>query len=137
MSFWFHRFDQNSNENIVRISALKFCVASWGLPGSFFGLPGDLVSNIIKKEAYRKPQKLLGSPQEATKNFRAEIQKFFRWYFGWNDYFINTFWLCLTFIYRISMNCFYNFTKIPWNSYNLYHVFLARDFSKVLYYSSL
>ena len=47
---------QNSNENIVRISALKFFVASWGLPGSFCGLPGDLVSNIINKEAYRKPQ---------------------------------------------------------------------------------
>ena len=49
MSFWCHRFDQNSNENIVRISALKFFVASWGLPG-------DLVSNLINKEAYRKPQ---------------------------------------------------------------------------------
>ena len=70
---------QNSNENIVRISALKFFVASWGLPG-------NLVSNIINKEAYRKPQKasrkptgspkkLPGSPKEATKNFRAEIQK--------------------------------------------------------------
>jgi hypothetical protein len=38
---------QNSNENIVRISALKVFVASWGLPG-------DLVSNIINKEASRK-----------------------------------------------------------------------------------
>ena len=35
MSFWCHRLDQNSNENIVRISALKFFVASWGLPGGF------------------------------------------------------------------------------------------------------
>ena len=47
---------RNSNENIVRISALKLFVASWGLPGSFWGLPGDLVSNIINKEAYSKPQ---------------------------------------------------------------------------------
>jgi hypothetical protein len=31
--------------------------------------------NIINKEAYRKPKKLPGSPKEATKNFRAEIQK--------------------------------------------------------------
>jgi hypothetical protein len=52
-----HRFDQNSNENIVRISALKFFVASWGLPGSFLGLSGDLVNSIVNKEAYRKPQK--------------------------------------------------------------------------------
>ena len=55
MSFWCHRFDQISNENIVRISALIFFVASWGLPGSFLGLPGDLVNNMINKEAYRKP----------------------------------------------------------------------------------
>jgi hypothetical protein len=43
-------FDPNSNENIVRISALKFFVASWGLPGSFLGLSGNLVSNIINKD---------------------------------------------------------------------------------------
>ena len=41
----------------------SFLGASWKL----FGLPGDLVSNNINKEAYRKPKKLLGSPQEATK----------------------------------------------------------------------
>ena len=46
---------QNSNENIVRISALNFFVASWRLPESFLGLSGDLVSNIINKEACRKP----------------------------------------------------------------------------------
>ena len=50
----------NSNKNSVRISALKFFVASWGLLGNFFGLSGcflglagDLVSHIINKEAYR------------------------------------------------------------------------------------
>ena len=63
--FCCHRFDQNSNENIVSISALKFFVASWGLPG-------DLVFNIIKKGS---PKKLPGSPQEGSKNFWAEIQK--------------------------------------------------------------
>ena len=56
MSFLCHCFDQNSKENIVR---MKFFVASWGLPGSFLGLPGDLVSIVINKEAYRKPQKKL------------------------------------------------------------------------------
>ena len=55
---------QNSNENIVRISALKFFVASWGLPG-------DLVSNIINKEAYRKPQKASRKPQGSYKNFQG------------------------------------------------------------------
>ena len=60
--FWC--FDQNSNQNIVRISALIFFVVSWGLSGSFWGLPGDLVSNIINKEAYRKPQ-------ESYKNFQG------------------------------------------------------------------
>ena len=53
----------------------SFLGASWKL----FGLPGDLVCNIINKEACRKPagspKKLQGSPQEGTKSFRAEIQK--------------------------------------------------------------
>ena len=71
MSFWCHRFNQNSNENIVRISALKFFVASWGLPGSFLGLPGDLVSNIINKEAYRKPKKASRKPQGSFKKFQG------------------------------------------------------------------
>jgi hypothetical protein len=66
--------DQNSKENIVRISALKFFVASWGLPGSFLGLSGDLVSNIINKEACRKPKKNI---QEAIETFRAEILTIF------------------------------------------------------------
>ena len=43
--------------------ALKFFVASWEL----FGLPGDLVSNILNKEGYWKSKKLPGSPQKATK----------------------------------------------------------------------
>jgi hypothetical protein len=63
MSFWSHHFEQNSNENIVRISSLKIFVPSWGLPGRFFGLPRDLVSNIMNKEAYRKPQKSSRKPQ--------------------------------------------------------------------------
>ena len=55
---------QNSNENIVGISALQFFEASWGLLGRFLGLPGDLVSNMINKEAYRKPQ-------ESNNNFQG------------------------------------------------------------------
>ena len=62
---------QNSNKNIVWISALKFFVASWGLPGSFLGLPGDLVSNIINKEAYRKPQKASRKPPGRYKKFQG------------------------------------------------------------------
>jgi hypothetical protein len=59
-------------------SALKFFVASWGFLEAFW----DLVSNIINKEGYWMPKKLPGSPQKATKKFRVEIQKYFRWYFG-------------------------------------------------------
>ena len=62
---------QNSNKNIVRISALKFFVASWGLPGSFLGLSGNLVNNIINKEAYWKPQKDSRKPQGSYKNFQG------------------------------------------------------------------
>ena len=56
MSFWCHHLDQNSNENILRISDPKFFVASWELPGSHLGLLEGLVSIIINEEAYRKPQ---------------------------------------------------------------------------------
>ena len=71
MSFWCHRFDQKTNKNIVRISALKILKPSLGFPGSFLGLPGDLVSNIINKEAYRKPQKASRKLQGCFKNFQG------------------------------------------------------------------
>ena len=71
MSFWCHHLDPNSNENIVRNSALKFEIASWGFPGSFLRLPGDLGSNINNKEAYRKPQKASRKPQGSYKYFQV------------------------------------------------------------------
>ena len=60
-------FFQNTNEIISRISALKFFVASWKL----FGLPGDLVCNIITKEACRKPQKPSRRPPGRYKKFQG------------------------------------------------------------------
>ena len=55
MSFWCYRYDQNSNENIVRISALK---ASFFLMILFTKFPGST-------------KKLPGSPQEATKKLQG------------------------------------------------------------------
>jgi hypothetical protein len=49
----------------------KFFVASWVLPGSFLGHPGELVSNIINKEDYRKPQKASRKPQGSYKKFQG------------------------------------------------------------------
>ena len=72
MSFWCHCFDQKTNKNIVSISALKVFIASLELPGSFFELPVALLINDITNSP-GSPQKLPESPQEATKNFRAEI----------------------------------------------------------------
>ena len=57
------------------ISALKFYVPSWGLPGSFLRLPVGFLIHDITYQVPRKLKKLPGSPQEGTKNFRAEIQK--------------------------------------------------------------
>ena len=57
---------------IARISALKFFVASWGLPGIFLWLHRDLVSKLINKEVYRKPT---GSLQEAPKSFQEAPRK--------------------------------------------------------------
>ena len=86
---------KNSNKNIVRISALKYFVASWGLPGRLLGVSGDLVCNIINKEANRKPtrspKKLPESSQEATKNFRADILTIFLLLIWKIDVFINLF----------------------------------------------
>ena len=45
----------------------RFLGASWKL----FGLSGDIVSNIIHKEAYRKPPKAFRRPKEATKKFEG------------------------------------------------------------------
>ena len=36
-----------------------------------FGLPGDLVFNIINKEAYMKPQNASRKPQGSFKNFQG------------------------------------------------------------------
>jgi hypothetical protein len=57
--------DQNSNENIFRIFALKnyfllpggFLEAFWA-SWKLFGLPGDLISNIINYliNSYRNPK---------------------------------------------------------------------------------
>ena len=45
----------------------SFLGASWKL----FGLPGDLVCNIINKEAYRKPQKASMKPPGSYKKFQG------------------------------------------------------------------
>ena len=55
---------QNSNKNIVRISALKLFLFSWRFPDfpggfleAFWGFLGTKqVHNIMNKETYRKPQ---------------------------------------------------------------------------------
>ena len=60
-------------------------VASWGLPGRFLGLSGDLVNKI------RKPKKLAGSPKEALKTFRQKSLQYFYWSFGRNVDAIKTF----------------------------------------------
>ena len=66
---------QNSNKNIVRISALNFFCsfmgASWGASWRLFGLPEDLVSNIINKEANKKPKKASMKPQGNYKNLQG------------------------------------------------------------------
>jgi hypothetical protein len=48
---------QNGNEIISEIFC-SFLEACWKL----FGLPWDLISNIINKEAYRKPKKASRKP---------------------------------------------------------------------------
>ena len=76
-----NQFHPKYQKKYFWISALKLFVASWRLPGSFLGIPGDLVSNIIDKEAYRKPRKAFKNPREALKTFNGEILKIFQMVF--------------------------------------------------------
>ena len=48
----------------------SFLGDSWKL----FELPGDLVSNILNKEAYRNPQKASRKPAGRYKKFQGRIQ---------------------------------------------------------------
>ena len=49
----------------------EFCYTFLGASWKLFELPGDLVSNIINKEAYRKPQKASRKPPGRYKKFQG------------------------------------------------------------------
>ena len=61
--------------NYFWISAMKFFVASCGLPGSFLGL----IINIINKEAYRNLSKASRKKLPATKGRNPEIISLVFW----------------------------------------------------------
>ena len=131
-------YEKSVSSKIPTKIFLKFCPeifcsflrASWKL----FGLPGDLVSNIINEEGKWKPKKLPGSPQKATKKFRAEIQKYFRYYFGWNWFFIRTFWNQLTFN-PLSTLPFATTTQV--SSYNFRGKYSRRFWRRKLFNSEI
>jgi hypothetical protein len=54
-----------NQQNYFWISALIFFAASWLLPG-------NLVSNIINKEAYRKPQKASRKPPRKVQKISGQ-----------------------------------------------------------------
>ena len=61
-------------QNYCWISALKFFEPFCGLPGSFLGsCPGDLIFNIINKEAPRKVQKISG--QKSRNHFVGILEE--------------------------------------------------------------
>ena len=80
MDLWRHQFSKIQTEKLKDFP-LKVFIASLGLLGRFFGPLGDLVSNIIKKGAYRKPKKASRKPQRSYKNW-AKSFKFFGSHFG-------------------------------------------------------
>ena len=86
---------QNSNKKIVKISCLKVFIASLGL-----SVP-------------KSPKKLLGSPLEAKKYFRAEILTMVLLLFWKIVVFINSFWVQLT----ISVSTIFdNFLRLSWKN---------------------
>jgi hypothetical protein len=64
-------FGQKYQRNYFWISALSFFFSFLGASWKLFGLPGDLVCNIINKEAYRKPQKASRKPPGRYKKFQG------------------------------------------------------------------
>ena len=71
MSFWFHCFDQNSNKNIVKISALEFFLASLRLPGSFFWASCRLLNLWYYLLNPQKGQKASRKPPGSYKKFQG------------------------------------------------------------------
>ena len=66
-----NQFHPKYQRNYFWFSALKFFVASCWLFEDFWASPGDLVSNNINKEAYRRPQKAFRKPQGSYKQFQG------------------------------------------------------------------
>ena len=83
MSFWCHRFDQKTNKNFVRISALKVFKGSLRLPGSFLGLP---LGFLIDYKTYQEtPTNFKEAPRKLQKVSGQKSLQYFRCYFSPND----------------------------------------------------
>ena len=67
MSFWCQCFDQKTNKNIVRNSALKVSIASLGPPLGFLGLLVDLLINDM---TYKCPKAAQKSFEEAPRKLQ-------------------------------------------------------------------
>jgi hypothetical protein len=61
----------NSKENIVRISVLKYFIASLRLPGSFWGLLVGFLIKEITCQVSRKTQKTSRKPLLSYKKFQV------------------------------------------------------------------
>ena len=59
-----NQFIPKYQRNYFWISTLKIFVASWGLPW-------DLISDIMNKEAYRNPKKASRKPPGSYKKFQG------------------------------------------------------------------
>ena len=63
------------SSKIPAILFMDFCPEFFcnflGAPWKLFGLPGDLVCNIINKEAYKKPQNASRKPPGRYKKFQG------------------------------------------------------------------
>ena len=106
MSFWCHRFDQNSNKNIVRISTLNFfrsvLGASWKLFGASCRLPYIW---------YYFPRK----PPGSYKIFRVEILTIFLllfWSKRWHQKDISK----LTDFYCLNHTILLQFWQLHWKN---------------------
>ena len=68
MSFWFHCLDKNTNKIISGFLSWVFFVASWGLHGSFLGLPAGFLAYDITYQVPGSPKSFHDAPRKLQKN---------------------------------------------------------------------
>ena len=120
MSFWTENFFQKTNDIISRFLPWNFFCSFLGASWKLYGLPGDIVSNIIHKEAYRKPQKASRKPQGSYKKFQGRNPEIISLVF-WKKFSDQKDILKLTDLYLLNFQEWFLFkSEISWTRFGVF-----------------